>query len=381
MNHSSYPDLNRLRAVFPVTDRCAYLNHAAIAPLSDPVREAMQAYLAHRAEWHEANPYGDVSTDLRAALASLVNAAPEEIAFVQNTSQGLNVIANALPLQPGDNVVYCDMEFPSNVYPWMNLEYRGIEARCIPHDSGGLTVDALDASGDASTRVVAVSSVEFLTGFRTDLAAIAEWCRRHRAYFVVDAIQSLGVLPMDVQAAGIDFLSCGGPKWLMGPAGQGFIYVRSALLDDLRPPFAGCISVSGWEDWRDYDLTFLPDACRFELGCANVVGQVGLLAAVQLLLDVGIDAVGRWTLHLTDRLIQDLQSRGYPIVSNLAPERRSAIVSFRVPGGVGQALERLTAENVVVARREELIRVSPHGYNTEKEILRVGEVLGRAQAN
>jgi selenocysteine lyase/cysteine desulfurase len=338
----------------------------------------MQTYLDHRAEWHQANPYADVSADLRTALAQLINGTPEEVAFVQNTSHGLNVIANALPLHSGDNVVYCDMEFPSNVYPWMNLGRGGIEARCIPHDGGGLTVDALEAAADARTRVLAVSSVEFLTGFRTDLAAIGEWCREHGVFLVVDAIQSVGVLPMDVQAARIDCLSCGGPKWLMGPAGQGFIYIRGALLDRLQPPFAGCMSVSGWEDWRDYNLTFLPDACRFELGCANVVGQVGLLAAVQLLLDIGIDAIERWTLYLTDRLIDDLQGRGYPIVSNRNPARRSAIVSFRVPEGVDRAFERLTDANVVVARREDLIRVSPHGYNTEEEILRVGDVLGNA---
>jgi selenocysteine lyase/cysteine desulfurase len=339
----------------------------------------MEIYLAHRANWRETARYENVSDELREVLAQLVNATPQEIAFAQNTSEGLNIVANAVPLQPGDNVVFCDMEFPSNVYPWMNLERRGIEARCIPHDSGGLTVQALDAHADAQTRVVAVSSVEFLTGFRSDLLALGAWCREHGAYFVVDGIQSLGVLPMDVQAYHIDFLSCGGPKWLMGPAGQGFMYVRRDRLDDLRPPFAGCISVAGWEAWRDYNLTFLPDASRFELGCGNLVGQIGLLAAVRFLLDVGIEAVERWTLHLTDLLIQDLMQRGYDIASNLGPEHRSAIISFRVPGELDQAYEELIAADIVISKREDLIRVSPHCYNTEKEVLRVGETLAQTQ--
>jgi cysteine desulfurase/selenocysteine lyase len=378
MTDRQFPDVKALRGLFPVTEHSAYLNHAAIAPLSTVVRDAMETYLADRATWQNDDKYECVSDDLRASLAQLINSTPEEIAFVQNTSEGLNIIANALPLEAGENVIFCDREFPSNVYPWMNLERRGIEARCIPHDGGGLTIEALNAHADEQSRVVAVSSVEFLDGFRTDLPALGRWCHEHNATFVVDGIQSVGALPMDVQARHIDFMSCGGPKWLMGPAGQGFIYCRRELIDHLQPPFAGCISVAGWEDWRDYDLTFLPSARRFELGCANLVGQVGLLAAVRFLTDVGIEATERWLLHLSDLLIQDLQQRGYEIASNLASEHRSPIVSFSIPGNVDLAYERLAAAGIVISKREQYIRVSPHCYNTEEEILRVGEVLGDA---
>ncbi|MFO7743153.1 MAG: aminotransferase class V-fold PLP-dependent enzyme [Anaerolineae bacterium] len=378
MEDLRYPSVAALRKALPVTQHTTYLNHAAIAPLSDPVREAMRVYLADRAVWKDPDPYEHLSDELRTALARLTNATPDEIAFVQNTSEGLNIIANALSLEPGDNVIFCDMEFPSNVYPWMHLERRGVEARCIPHDGGGLTLDALEAHADEDTRVVAVSSVEFLTGFRTDLAALGEWCQQHGTTFVVDGIQSLGVLPMDVEAFHIDFLSCGGPKWLMGPAGQGFIYCRQDLTDQVEPPFAGCISVSGWEDWRDYNLSFLPGARQFELGCANRIGQVGLLAAVCFLLDIGIERIERWVLHLTSLLIEDLRGRGYTIASNLDPKHRSAIVSFRVPGDIESAYEKLNAAGIVISRREEYIRVSPHCYNTEEEVLRVGETLDKA---
>ena len=320
--------------------------------------------------------YAQVSEDLRGALARLVNGTPGEITFVQNTSEGLNVVANALPLNAGDNVVFCDMEFPANVYPWMNLERKGIEARCIPHDGGGLTVEALERHADARTRVVTVSSVEFLTGFKSDLRALGTWCREHGAYFVVDGIQSLGAAPMDVQACGIDFLSCGGPKWLMGPAGQGFLYCRRELLEDLDPPFAGGRSIVDREKWRDYRLVFLPDASRFELGTPISVGQVGLLAAVRFLMEIGISAIKRWTLHLTDLLIEDLRRRSYDVASNLDPKRRSAIVSFPVPGHLDEAFEGLTRANVVISKRENYIRVSPHCYNTEEEIARVGAILG-----
>ena len=375
-----YPDVEHLRRLFPVTEKCVYLNHAAIGTLSDPVRTAMETYLKHRADSAESNGYEDLADELRGALAELIGARAEEIAFVQNTSEGLNLIANALPLERGDNVLFCDMEFPSNVYPWMNLERRrGVEARAIPSQAGGLTVESVEAHADDRTRVVAVSSVEFLTGFRSDLEGLGAWCHANDAYLVVDGIQSVGVLPMDVSAKNVDFLSCGGPKWLLGPTGQGFIYVRRDLLEMLEPPFAGCISVSGWEDWRCYDLTFLPDASRFELGCANFVGQVGLLAAVRLLLSVGIEAIEQWTLHLTELLIEDLENLGYEIVSPRAANRRSAIVTFAVPEDADEALRRLSGQNIVISKREAYLRVSPHCYNTEAEVLRVGETLGSAQ--
>ena len=374
---SQHLNVQALRAAFPVTNHCTYLNHAAVAPLPNPVRVAMSKFIADRGViFNRKNRYETIPDDLRSILAWLINGTPEEIAFVQNTSEGLNIIANGLPLKEGDNIIYCDMEFPANVYPWMNLQRKGIEARCIPHDGGGLTVEALERYADERTRVVAVSAVEFLTGFKSDLPALGAWCREHESYFVVDGIQALGVTPLDVQACQIDFLSCGGPKWLMGPKGQGFIYCRQGLLDEIQPPFAGCISVSGWENWRDYNLTFLPDARRFELGSANTIGQIGLLAAVRFLMEIGIPAIERWTLHLTDMLIEDLKQRNYGIISNLEPKRRSAIVSFIVPGDVDEAFQKLTDAKIVASKREQYIRISPHCYNTEEEIARVGEVLG-----
>ncbi|HIE39434.1 MAG TPA: aminotransferase class V-fold PLP-dependent enzyme [Anaerolineales bacterium] len=363
-----------------VTTSCTFLDHAAVSPLPHRVREAMAHYADCRGvTFGFREEFEEVSTRLRDRSARLIGATPEEIGFVQNTSLGLNIAAQSLPLEPGDNVIFCDMEFPSNVYPWMLLErQRGVEARRIPHDGGGLTLAALERHADDRTRVVTVSSVEFLTGFRTDLEALGAWCRERSIYFVVDGIQSVGAVPLDVRACYVDFLSCGGPKWLMGPIGLGFLYCRQELLERLTPPMAGCVSVVGREDWLDYDLTFLPSAARFELGGSNLVGMVGLLSAVELLLEVGVEAIHARTLHLTDRLIADLERRGYRVASNLDPARRSAIVSFAVPGDPQAAHARLQGAGVAVSLRETYIRVSPHGYNTEDEIARVGQVLGDA---
>jgi cysteine desulfurase/selenocysteine lyase len=216
--------------------------------------------------------------------------------------------------------------------------------------------------------------VEFLTGFRNDLQSIGELCKARDIYFVVDGIQSLGVIPLDVRECHIDMLSCGGPKWLLGPCGQGFLFCRRELIEEMKPAYAGAESVVDFENYRDYDLTFLPDAKRFELGTDNLVGKVGLLDSVNLLLEVSIEEIRRWTLHLTNVLIEDLQKRGYQIASCLRPEHRSAIVSFSTPD-VAADYDKLTANDIVVSLRENYIRVSPHCYNTEEEVLRVGQVL------
>jgi selenocysteine lyase/cysteine desulfurase len=323
--------------------------------------------------------YRELCADLRAAIGRLIGASPEEIAFVQNTTHGLNITAQSLPLEAGDNVVFCDVEFPANVYPWMLLERRwGIEARCIPNDGGGLTLDSLDTHADDRTRAVAVSSVEFHTGFRADLEAIGAWCRERGIYLVVDAIQSLGAAPLDVRTCHIDLLSCGATKWLMGPAGIGFLYCRRDLLEQLTPPGAGFDSVVARESWLDYDLAFFPDARRFELAVPNLIGMVGLLTAMELLLSVDIEVIHRRTLDLTDKLVLDLQKLGCTILSDRSPPHRSAVVSFTVPTDPSEAHARLRGAGVSVSLREGYIRVSPHGYNTEEEIARVGQVLGNA---
>ena len=373
MAQSSYPsrysDVETLRAAFPTTKYCTYLNHAVAAPMPDPVRAAMSKFIADRGVlFDREHRYEHVGSELRGVLAWLINGTPQEIAFVQDTNESLNIIAHALPLQPGENVVLCDMALPCHVYPWTNLQHRELETRRIPHDGGGLTVKALDMYADERTRVVVVSSVEPLTGFRNDLQALGAWCREHGAYFVVDGTQSVGVAPLDVQACHIDFLSCDGSIWLMGPPGQGFIYCRQELVDELGPPLAAYFAEEG------QDL----HAGRFELGRANTMGLVGLLAAVRFLMDIGILTIERRTLHLTELLIADIQQRGYEIVSSLQPKRRSAIVALRVTGDADAALRRLTDAKIIVSKHKQAIRVSPHCYNTEEEIARVGEVLGKA---
>jgi selenocysteine lyase/cysteine desulfurase len=360
----------------------AYLNHAGISPLARRVSAAMQSMLANNArafvDW-STERFRAYPNESRATVARLINAAPDEIAWVQSTSVGLNLIAGSLPLRPGDNIVLCNIEFPSNVYPWLNLERRGVEVRLVPPDGGGLTVAAVEAHTDARTRVVTTSAVQFLTGFRADLAALGAFCQARNLYFVVDGIQSLGYIPMDVRACDVDFLATGALKSLMGPPGQGFLYIRRERLEELQPVFAGPVSVVDWENWLDFNLTFRPEAARFEQGTYNWAGIAGLVEAVKMLLELGLENVDAWTCHLSGLLIDDLDRHGYRVLSNPDPRRRSAIVSFAVPGAPEAAFERLKAAGVMAAVREGYLRVSSHCYNTEEEIARVCEVLGPAR--
>ena len=228
------------------TNNGIFFDNASMGPVAPEVTAAMTACM----ELRQAMPmkYYRYAEELfpacRALLARLIGCEPDDLVFTENVAYGINCAARALPLCRGDNVILCDREYSSNVYPWLCLQRdRGIEARIVPHDGGGLTVDRLEQHADSRTRAVTVSSVEFSDGFATDLEAIGQWCRDHGTYLVVDCAQSLGVLPMDVQRFHIDVLAGLSSKWLLGPFSTGFLYVRRELAQNLEPAFAGADSV------------------------------------------------------------------------------------------------------------------------------------------
>lgn len=370
------------RDQFPLVSEYTFMNHAATSPLPTCVVRAMENHLFRR-QYHP--KYRDELRssieEARATMAVLINASPDEIAFVENTATGISIAANGLPLKPGDEIILTDMEYPANVYPWVNLERKGIKVRIIPNHMGGLDIDVLKAVVNERTKVVTVSSVEFLSGYRTDLAAMGAFCRQRGIYFVVDAIQSLGVIPMDVRASQIDLMATGGPKWLLGPRGQGFLFSRREVVDEISPVLTGAGGVVGKEDYLNYDMTFLSDASRFHIGTLNQAGIAGLKAAVEMLMKVGIAKIESRVLELTDVLIKELQERGYPIFSNLQPQHRSGIVTFEAADAEATCA-KLSAHNVIVchrcdASRRKFVRVSPHGYNNEEDIAPFLEVLDK----
>jgi selenocysteine lyase/cysteine desulfurase len=371
-------DWTLLRDELPVTRNWAYFDHAAVAPLSRPAQQALTEWAADQA----AN--GDVTEprwvrrveEVRGLAARLLNADPLDIAFVKNTSEGVGIVAEGFPWQPGDNVVTAAEEYPANIYPWMNLAARGVELRQVPSRDGRLALDDIRAALDGRTRVLSLSFVEFSSGFRNDLDALGQLCRERGICFFVDAIQGLGVFPIDVRRTPIDFLAADGHKWLLGPEGAAIFWIRRELVDRLHPVGVGWNSVVHSRDFSRIDFRLKPHAGRWESGSLNMGGFVALGASLELLLGAGIPAVAARVLELTDYLCDRLASVGLQVYSSRRPAEKSSIVSVVVPGANPQQIKkRCRDQGVVINHRAGRLRVSPHAYNTVGELDRLIDLL------
>jgi selenocysteine lyase/cysteine desulfurase len=367
-----------LRDEFSVTHLWTFLDHAAVA--APPERAcnvlAEWAYDMGRHGVTRSGHWWQRVDEARAVMGRLLNADPLDVAFVKNTSEGVGFVAEGFPWQPGDNVVTAAEEYPANVYPWMNLQSRGVEVRLVPSRGPRIEIDDLRQTIDARTRVVSLSHVEFAGGFRNDLAAVGQLCRERDIFFFVDAIQGLGVLPLDVQKVPVDALAADGHKWLLGPEGAGVFYVRREWVERLRAVGVGWHSVAHPWDFSALDFTLQPHAGRWESGSLNLGGIVALAESVQLLLDLGLDQVRARVLELTDHLCERAASLGLEVFSSRRAEDRSGIVSLLLPGAdPREAVKRCRAEGIIVTVRGGRLRVSPHCYNTPGEIDRLLDVL------
>lgn len=360
-------DLARVRAEFPIVERGAYLNHAAVCPIPRRSQRWMERVIEESLTLDRDGWAGRAQL-VRELGARLINARPDQIAFIKNTSEGLSLAANGIDWRSGDNAIVHDNDFPSVVFPWQNLADHGVETRRVAARAGRVLVDDIADAIDARTRAVAISTVQFKTGFRVDLAAIGQLCRDHDLLFVVDGIQSLGALALDVQACGADVVAADAHKWLLGPQGIGLFYCSDRALARLKVRTVGWLSIREPFNF-DYRLDLLPDARRFEPGSDNSIGICGLGGTLELLHEIGIDAIEARVLALTDLLCDELTRKGYRVVSPRDDRERSGIVIFvgdRQP--TAALFERLTAARVTVSVRGGGIRVSPHCYNSEGEI-------------
>jgi selenocysteine lyase/cysteine desulfurase len=370
----------KARSLFPITKTRVYLNNASIAPLARPVINAVTAFMADVRDNGDRNypawcTYAD--NEIKSCIGRLIGADKSEIAFVKNTTEGLITVANGLDWREGDNVIIADIEYPSNVYCWMNLRRRGVELRWVKNRGGRIEPADIAAAIDARTRVVSLSAVQFSNGFRLDLADASEICHRHKVLLNLDAIQWLGCLHMDLRRYHVDFLSAGGHKWLLGPIGTGFLYCRRGSLELLKPPNVGYHSVDKDADHLDYDLTFRADAGRFEEALVNFPGLWGLDAAVKLLLEVGTEAVEKHVRLLCDLARDGLLQLGCEIASPAGRNERSAILSFRsyqISASVLAA--RLSEAGIDVSSRGDIIRISPGIFNNENEIQAFVDAMG-----
>jgi selenocysteine lyase/cysteine desulfurase len=362
----------KLREQFPVTGRYAYLNHASVGGLSQPVVGAMTRYLTERAvsggevllNWDD-----DIER-IRQTCARFIGAHRDEIVFTGSISHGLNIVACGLDWTEGDNLICAETEFPANIYPWTNLQRRGVEVRFAPVRENRILVKDVASLMDSRTRLVALSLVEFHTGFRNDLDALADLCHGRDVLLCVDGIQGLGALQFSVAKTPVDFVAAHSAKWMLGPIGAGFLYVRRELLQALNPAMAGWRSIVDREDYFKYDSPLRQSGERFEPGSPNFAGLLGMEAAMELLLSVGMEDIEARILALTDYLIAGLQEQGCAIATPISHRsERSGIVSFRHPDITSAELcERLHAADVIVSMRGNLIRVSPHFYNTEHDL-------------
>ena len=371
-------DWSVFRRQMPVAGQWAYFDHAAVAPLSGPAQQALNSWAedatangaAHYTAWT-----GRVER-LRTLAAGLIAAAPEEIALVGNTTAGINLVAEGFPWKAGDNVVTPADEFPSNQYPWLHLADRGVETRRIPTDGGRLDLDRLAAACDDRTRIVSVSWVAYASGWRHDLDRLAELVHRRGALLFLDAIQGLGVFPLNVRQTPIDFLAADGHKWLLGPEGAGIFFTRREHLDRLRPVGVGWNSVRGAHDFSHIELLFKDTAARYEGGSQNVAGLSALGASLELLGQFGTDAISARVLEITDLACRRLEEIGAVILSDRAPAHRSGIVSFELPGRAPDLLRRqCVRQQVLLSCRAGRLRISPHAYNNAEDVERLIEAL------
>jgi cysteine desulfurase / selenocysteine lyase len=374
---------SEIRELFPVSQNYVYLNHAAVCPISIPVYERMKRHARDLMENGAVNfrEWLAAVRQTRELAARLINARPDEIAFASNTSAGLAMIANGLDWRAGDNIVTADCEFPANVIPWMRIKREfGVEVKMARERDCRLETEEILNLIDDRTRVVALSFVEFASGFRNDLAAIGRRCRERDVLFVVDAIQGLGALGLDVEACAIDALSADAHKFLLGPDGVALFYVSRRALERVKPTLVGWLSVSDPEDYFNYDQPYASGARRFESGALNTAGVMGLGAAIELSLQIGLEKIESYLLDLGDYLCERLSAKladsGYRVASSRRDKEKSAIICIQSEKYSALDIYHLLNDRCIITTpRSGRLRISPHFYNTREEIDRLIEAL------
>lgn len=378
-----HTDFRALRDTeFEYVARSPYLNAASVAPLPERARRAIDGYNLRRSNPHalRGDDFEPTLVRCRQAAAGLIGAGEDEIALLPNTSFGLNLAALCLPLEPGTRVIVSDREFPANMYPWLALpRLRDVRVDVIPADARGNPDEAriLEELARGDVWLVALSAVQFTNGWLADGEAIGRACRAHGAWFVVDAIQALGQLPLDAAAWNADVLATGGQKWLCSPFGTGFTYVRRELVERKEPRVVGWTAMAASADLErvlDYGEEWVPGARRFEVATQAWQDYAGMGESLELLSEAGPAQIRAHVLALLDPLAAFLEERGVEIVSDMRPERRSGIFSFR-PDDAAGAFRALSQAGVGCVLREGAVRLSAHLYNQPEDVATVMNVL------
>lgn len=370
--------ISEYRKHFPfLSSGMIYMNHAATSPLPAPVVEAINKflYLKSQTEIENYNEYLQLIGETKTLIGELINCDPGRIAFVDNTSNGLNILPQGLDWKYGDRIILNDLEFPSNVYPFLNLKSYGVEIDFVKSKNGAVLYEDIEKAITTKTKLISISYVQFLTGYRADLERIGELCRLKGIIFCVDSIQGLGAVKLDIEKCKIDFLANGCQKWLMSLEGIGFIYLSEELQGKINQKYVGWTSVASAWNLLDYKLILKNNADRFQNGTMSAIGITALHSSLKFLRSIGYNEIENVILNNTQYFLKSLSEIGIvPILKNADRKSLSGIVSFK--SDKSQIIfETLLKENIVGAVREGIIRFSPHFYNTKSEIEKVIDLL------
>ncbi|MEM7009062.1 MAG: aminotransferase class V-fold PLP-dependent enzyme [Thermodesulfobacteriota bacterium] len=369
--------MQNYRDIFPITKDFIYLDHAGVSPVSLRVKNSVDEFLQNASGQTKMDYslWGERIEQVRASCAKLIGAKPSEVAFVKNTSHGISIVSSGLDWKKGDNLVVFEKEFSSNIYPWQSLNDRGVEVRLIPLKDERILFEDIENLIDSRTKLITMSTVQSVNGFMIDLNKLGDLCRSKGILYFVDAIQSLGAVSMDVEKSKADFLAADGHKWLLAPEGIGIFYCREELATQIKPSLIGWKSVEDDLNFESYDFKLKNNALRFEEGSMNTMGIYGLGAAVDLLLEVGVENIQNHILGLGDLIINEAKNRGFDIRTPLDHNERGGIISFSGEFEPKEVAEKLFEKNIVVNNRGGALRVSPHFYTTEQDILKFFDAL------
>lgn len=379
MNINSFEEARKL---FPVTDTCVYLDNAHYTPYSTETKNRLIKFIERftSTNYNLSIFNNEIPVILKSKIGKLINASPDDIIIVSSTTHGLNIFANGISAEACRNVAYADSEFPAIVYPWMNQEkLRGIKNFMIPSDNGKIKLtDVEDVIRNNNIDVLTISSVEFL-GFRNDLSALRKLTNKYKTLLVVDAIQSIGAVPMDVKKYDIDYLAAGSQKWMMSPAGIGFAYMPERTRKIINPSYVGTNNMEfDFTNFLNYELNFKENGSAYENSTPNTLGMIGLESSLDLFLNLGVDNIFRHIINLIDIFIEGLYSiPNFHIDSDLNEENRSNILIFSHNDKSKNPMiqSELEKENIFIAIREGYLRVSPHLYNNENDIKKLLSAL------
>jgi cysteine desulfurase/selenocysteine lyase len=365
----------QIRNLFPFLKKFIYFDAAHYTPYPQNVLKKINEFTTKFTEdYLNLSIFNrEISAELKSSCAKLINATADDIIITSSTTHGINIFANGIKLNQNDNnVAFIDSEFPAVVYPWLNQEKLGkVNAMMMPSSKGYLNEVVIKRSLlDYNVRVFTISYVQFL-GYRYNIKSLAEFCRKHDIFLVVDAIQAAGVCPIDVQAMSIDYLCAGDQKWLMSPAGTGFTYISKKYRDFVNPTYAGTTSVNyDFENFLNYKLDFRKDGCAYENSTLNTLGMIGLNEVIRFFLELGVQNIFNHIIDVQDKFIELADKSKYRIESDSNPEHRSNIMIFsHVNQSKNAEIQRILSEkNIYIALREGYLRLAPHIYNNYEDV-------------